>query len=206
MNRDCEKILLYEVETDELVDAELYEGLSNQNILDHENKWIPTLTKANEDSKAKGDGIVAEDAHWSWEKKAFHTMNQLSFSHYVIECKGETVGLLLLKLDGGVSKIEKGKSLVYIDYICISPQNRRVIKDPPVYRSIGSILFHVAIEVSFDLGMDGRVGLHSLPKAEGWYKDKLGLNCFGPDKDYQNLEYFELSSAQAKCLREKRKN
>ena len=206
MKRDLEKIFLHKVETDELVDAELYEGLSDQNITDHEKKWKPTLEKANEDSIAKGEGVVAEDAHWDWKSKALKTKGQLSFTHYVIECNGETVGLLLLKLDGAMSRLEEGKSLVYIDYICVSPENRPVIKEPPSYRGIGSILFHVAIEVSLDIGKGGRVGLHSLPKARGWYKDKLLLNALGADEDCLNLEYFELSGEQAMSLREKRNN
>ena len=206
MKRDSEKIFLYKVEKDELVNAELYEGLSEQNITDHEKKWIPTLTKANEESKAKGEGLVAEDAHWNWKNKALKTMNQLSFTHYVIECNGETVGFLLLKLDGSVSRLEEGKSLVYIDYICVSPENRPVINNQPVYQGIGSVLFHIAIEVSIYLGMNGRVGLHSLPKAREWYKDKLGLNALGADESYYNLEYFELSSEQATSLRDKYNN
>jgi len=206
MSRDSEEVYLYEVSSDALVTATLYEGLEEHNLIDHEQRWVPALESANDASRNSGGGYVAEDAHWRWSRKAMHSAGQLSFRHYAIEWNEKTVGLLMLKIDGETSKLEPGKPLVYIDYICVSPENRKVIKNPPELRGIGTILFHVAIEVAFEVGMHGRVGLHSLPKACNWYRDKLGLSHLGPDPTKSNLEYFELTVEQAQKLKNERNN
>ena len=42
----------------------------------------------------------------------------------------------------------------------------------------------------------GRIGLHSLPQAEKFYR-RWGMVDLGPDKLYEDLHYFELTTAQA---------
>lgn len=123
--------------TGRLVDATLFEGLSEKNIHDHEIKWVPALEAANKASKKVGGAAaVAEDAHWRWSRKVNSTAGQLAFRHYVIEHKNLT----------------------------------------------------------------GRVGLHALPNAASWYRDKLKLTTFGQDASYHDLEHFELSEEQSEAM------
>lgn len=99
---------------------------------------------------------------------------------------------------------EKGKPLIYIEYIEIAPWNWPIpeIGQSGRFRYVGSLLFSRAVEQSFDEGFHGRIGLHSLPQAEGFYAG-IGLAALGRDPTHQNLQYFELSSEQARTILKK---
>ena len=203
MNRPSCAIKLVDGLTGQLVDAILFEGLSEKNIQDHEELWIPVLEKANKISKEKGERlVVAEDAHWRWSKKVNSTAGQLAFRHYAIEYENITEGLMLIALVGHQSRITPSKDIVYIDYLSVAPANRQVIQTPPKLKAIGSVFFNYAIQVSVEEGMNGRIGLHALPNAASWYRDKLGLTPFGKDFSYHNLEYFELSEKKSQKMLE----
>lgn len=185
----------------EIVDATLFEGLSEKNLHDHENIWGPALRQANITAKENGSQTpIAEDAHWSWTKKIDVTAGQLAYRHYAIEHEGNTEGLMSITLVGHQSRKEPLKDLVYIDFVSVAPSNRQGIQNPPKLKAIGSVLFQCAVQISIDEGMKGRVGLHALPNAATWYRDKLGLDSFGSDPSYHNLEYFELTEEHAKKL------
>ena len=47
------------------------------------------------------------------------------------------------------------------------------------------------------MGLEGRVGLHSLPQAEGFYKTRCKMTDFGKDSGYFDLTYFEYTGQQA---------
>jgi len=97
---------------------------------------------------------------------------------------------------------ERGKPLVYIDYVEAAPWNWTVpeIGREGRFRAIGSILFWRAIKQSQEEGFYGRVGLHALPQAEQWYEKGLRMTSVGRDPGKQNLLYFELSRQQAESL------
>ena len=46
-------------------------------------------------------------------------------------------------------------------------------------------------------GFAGRVGLHSLPQAEPFYRDVCGMTDLGEDPNEYDLRYFEMTEAQA---------
>jgi hypothetical protein len=52
-----------------------------------------------------------------------------------------------------------------------------------------------AISLSVDLGFEGRLGLHSLPQSEDWYR-KAGLTEVEFDKP-KRMRYFEMTGAAA---------
>ena len=92
---------------------------------------------------------------------------------------------------------QKGKNLVYIDYVENAPWNRPELGTPPRFKGIGSILVGAAIRLSHAEEFKGRLGLHSLPQADDFYARTCGMTDLGPDSDKQNLRYFEMTSAQA---------
>jgi len=49
-----------------------------------------------------------------------------------------------------------------------------------------------AIQLSLDEGFRGRIGLHSLPQAEAYYAH-IGMASLGPDRNKQDLVYFEMT-------------
>ena len=60
-----------------------------------------------------------------------------------------------------------------------------------------------AIELSKELGFKGRIGLHSLPQANGFYANICGMTDLGADAKYNDLRYFEMMSEQADAFIEK---
>ena len=186
--------------TGQLVNAILYEGISDKNLIDYEKKWLPILNKARQQYIAErqrgGNAPCVEDAHWDWSRKVNLTRSLLSHRHFAVERAGMTQGLMQLELAIHRSRIESGQHLVYVDLISVAPWNRKALKEVPQYQGVGSILIAQSIGTSSDEGLLGRIGLHSLPGAAGWYK-KLGMKTFGPDSDYYGLEYFEMSKKDA---------
>jgi hypothetical protein len=98
-------------------------------------------------------------------------------------------------MTGQVARLDpdKGKDLIYIEYLESAPWNLATMVDAPLYGGIGSVLMHAAVQSSFDEGFHGRVGLHALPQAEEFYRDDCEMHCCGPDVSYENLPYYEMT-------------
>lgn len=132
-----------------------------------------------------------EDKLWDWEFKLRSIINkQPNREGYAIECQGETEGLMMIETQMHGSQITPKKRLVYIDGLVSAPWNREDIQNPPKLKGVGSALLRFARSRSMELGYQGRVGLHSLPRAEDFY-DNQGMRDLGPDEDYENMVYFE---------------
>ena len=65
------------------------------------------------------------------------------------------------------------------------------------------ILIRAAIALSEDLEFYGRIGLHSLPQANGFYANTCGMTDLGADPDYEGLRYFEMTPEQARAFNTK---
>ena len=70
------------------------------------------------------------------------------------------------------------------------------INQPGRFRMIGSVLLRWAVKQSDEEGFHGRVGLHALPQACGFYQ-RLGMTPLGKDIHKENLDYFELPRQSA---------
>lgn len=68
----------------------------------------------------------------------------------------------------------------------------------PTYKGAGRVLIGTAVSLSIEEELRGRIGLHSLPGAEDFYRDAIGMADLGVDKDgpHKGLRYFELSESQ----------
>ena len=80
--------------------------------------------------------------------------------------------------------------LVYVEAIASAPWNRIEIERPPWLRGIGRRLLAFSRVRSAELGYGGRVGLHSLSGAEGFYQQLL-MPDYGADPEKDGLVYFE---------------
>lgn len=103
---------------------------------------------------------------------------------------------MLLEIDSHRSRLEPGKNLVYLNHLAAAPWNRPSIQNPATSRGVGTALFTLAVERSVSLEYKGRVGLHSLPRVEKFYK-QIGMIDFGINANKQNFKYFELSTDRA---------
>lgn len=194
---------VYAVAERKLVAGTLFFGIADRNLQHYEQKWLPELQKRRRETaklhQAGHEIATVEDAHWDWAKKRLREQRApLGFSSYAVEVAGETEGLMQLELATHRSRARASLHLVYVDYLSIAPWNRPWPGQPPRFRGIGSILLREAIRTSRDAGFRGRIGLHALPGAVTWYRDKLQMTAFAADPDYQGLHYFEFTEAQAR--------
>lgn len=178
------QVFLLEVETNELVEADLYDQILPRHLEHYQEKWLPVKNNASE-----------EHTHWDWNTKHISPSGHRSFA---IECEGETQGLMIVVPRNPCRLPEhEGQNLVYVDYLESAPWNRPVIQFPPTYRLVGTVLVAAAIKLSLDLGEYGRIGLHSLPQAERFYREKCVMSGLGIDNQYSELRYFEMTEEQA---------
>ncbi len=196
------RVYLLEVESGQPVEAELRDAITEDQVRDWEDHWQPELWSAMLRLKKQGvRSIRQESGHWNWHDKLERIHGLLAYQTFCITCCDRTQGMMQVNLTkGAVIKSQKGKPLVYIDYLENAPWNRPALKNPPRYRGVGTLLIRAAIEVSQSEGFKGRIGLHSLPQANNFYASKCGMTDLGPDPDYQNLRYFEMTVAQARSF------
>jgi hypothetical protein len=149
---------------------------------------------------------LPENPHWEWQSK----LQAIGDVGYVfgIEYEEQIQCLLLVRTDRTCRLTDKfGKPLVYLDYLATAPWNQPELVSPPRLRGCGKTMIRAAIQWSIDRGWEGRIGLHSLPSAENFYRDKriCGMTDLGIDENYERLRYFEMSATQARDFFERSK-
>lgn len=189
---------LLNVERGEQEAAELLDVITERQLADWEGEWVPVLLRAIERLERAGVEYHQwlQSRHWDWRKKtAALQQGILAQAGFSIICDGLTQGMMIVDTTMKRCRIDsqKGKNLVYVEYIQKAPWNRKEFFDLPRYRGIGSILMKAAIALSEDLGFRGRLGLHSLPQADSFYADTCNMADLGVDRDYHNLRYFEMT-------------
>jgi hypothetical protein len=141
-----------------------------------------------------------QSLHWDWSDKS-EELARLEAAGFGIVCQRRWQGVMLTKTASHVARLagDKGKPIVYVDYLEIAPWNWKIpeISRLGEYRGVGSVLFGRAVKQSEEEGFHGRVGLHALPQAERFYEEGCGMTPVGRDAKKQNLLYFELSREQA---------
>jgi len=177
------------------VDAVLHIELLPTVLVEAEKEWGPIrLDAARKLLHAGRDGEIPQHFHWDWGRKSLN-LQLLAYRCFGIKCDGKWQGLLMVKLAGMEARLEpdKGKPLVYIDYLESAPWNLRAMVDTPLYCGIGSLLIWTAVQLSYDEGFHGRIGLHALPQAEKFYRDDCEMHGCGLDASYDNLPYYEMT-------------
>ena len=175
--------------TGQLVQAELHDSILQRHLDDHKIHWNPLIVAQRE-----------QHGHWDWEQKWSHFSAQLSYQSFAIECNGQTQGLMIVNtIKRCRIQQQANKHLVYVEYLEAAPWNRRDIPNCNWFSGVGTVLIAAAIQLSIDEGNHGRIGLHSLPQADTFYRDKCGMTDLGPDASYNphSLRYFEMTKAQA---------
>lgn len=196
---------LFNVERGEPVPAELRDAITEQQIADWENKWRPELLKAIKHLEREGieRRHWPQSRHWDWREKVEALEGRsLANPGFSIVCDGATQGMMIVDTVKKRCRIDsqKGKHLVYVEFVENAPWNRKQLYDPPRYRGVGSILISAAVTLSEELEFHGRIGLHSLPQANDFYANNCGMTDLGVDPDYQSLRYFEMTPEQARAF------
>ena len=204
MTVEVTEIHLFNVERQEPEAAELWHAITEQQLADWEGEWVPELFRAMQRLSRAGVARAhwPQSRHWDWRKKVAVLQGMLANPGFSIVCDGLTQGMMIVdtvKHRGRIND-QRGQHLVYVEFVENAPWNRAELFDPPRYRGIGSILIRAAVALSRELEFHGRIGLHSLPQANGFYANTCGMTDLGVDPDHEDLRYFEMTPDQARAF------
>lgn len=205
MTVEVSKVYLLDGDTGEAVEAELRDAIEQAQIDDWAKHWIPAILAAIQDLVARQVPRAdwPQSLHWNWSKKFARVQGFLAFRGFSLVTQGITQGLAQLDLTKACREPgQKGKPLVYVEYLEAAPWNRAELGARPRLRGVGTVLLTATVALSNEEGFKGRVGLHSLPQADAFYR-KIGMTDLGPDPACQNLRYFEMTVEQARAFLEK---
>ncbi len=125
----------------------------------------------------------------------------LAYDSFAVECAGTTQGLMFIKTTAFARHVDQnGLELISADRLATAPWNRHGFTQTPTYKGVGRVLLVAAVSMSVDLGFKGRLGLHSLPQSESWYRTTCGMTDLGVDPNMSPLHYFEMTEAQANAF------
>lgn len=205
MSRERSNVCIYDNKLNAFVDAELYDEIHDSNIQDWQIHWVShsqaLLTQLFDAGVPRHQW--PQSHHWSWSGKIAKCQNDAGVRTFSLECAGMTQGLMIVDLATKRCRLpsQHGQFLTYIDYIETAPWNQaNLLSNEIAYSGVGTVLFAAAIELSIEEEFKGRIGLHSLPQAKSFYEKKCGMTDLGPDPQYQNLHYFEMTPDVARLF------
>jgi hypothetical protein len=114
------------------------------------------------------------DGEWHWREHVAHASLSEEAYCFVLSGENELFGFVYLTREKNGSRAEASKDTVYVEYVGVAPEHQL----PPVGQKnvagIGRLLMLQTVRISMELGLEGRVGLHSKQEVEGFYK-RLGM-------------------------------
>jgi hypothetical protein len=191
----CREVYLIDGRTTgrDAIAAQLYRDYPTAALEDVEAKWSSAREQAS--FAGHGTGLAPiEHAHWDWRNK---TDSVEAGEHLLIavECEAEPQGLMAVPRTPRPA-LTSPRHLVYVDYLESAPWNLRAFTPTPRFLGVGTVLLAESVRLSIEMGLEGRIGLHSLPQAEPFYA-KCGMTRVGVDPNYFELPYYEFAEAQA---------
>ncbi len=202
MTADVSTIYLLDVATGVSVEAELRAAIEQAQLDDWRMQWRPAVRAGLLGLLRKGvpKSQWPQSWHWDWDRKTARVQGLLAYRGFSVVAQGVTQGLAQVDLTKpGREPSQVGKPLVYVDYLEVAPWNRPDLGATVRLRGVGSALLTAAVALSDEEGFKGRLGLHSLPQADAFYR-KIGMTDLGSDPAYQNLRYFEMTVEQARAF------
>ncbi|HCN79006.1 MAG TPA: GNAT family N-acetyltransferase [Verrucomicrobiales bacterium] len=187
--------------TREDVDAELWDDISDLHLDLWRSTWVPMIDHAKRRLKSAAVPLhkCPQDLHWDWSEKTDWSRPLLTLQRFAITCGGALQGLMLVNLTKLTARLpsQKGKDLAYIEFVSTAPWNRPEISGVQQFHGIGINMVRAAVELSRNEGFHGRIALHSLSQAASFYANTCGMSSLGQDRHYDDLDYFEMTPAQA---------
>lgn len=164
------KVNLQQGNNNQLVEATLL-NLATRHVNSFQQDWKTLLRQFSQ-----------VDKYWDWAFKQRFATHDRNYECYAIEADARTQGLMMLETQWHKSRLSANRPLVFIEALAVAPWNRTQINQPPQFRRVGSVLLEFARTRSEALGYEGRVGLESLPEAEGFY-ERRNMMRFEPELD-----------------------
>jgi hypothetical protein len=191
-------IFLWKLATGKSVPADLCDEITDEHLEMWDRAWKPAM-------EAHCAGLPPEaepeDSEWDWKANAQNWRKAVTYLSFAVVCEGELQGMMVT-CDTKMNRA--GKPMIYVELLATAPWNRPEIQTPKRYGGVGRALMLAAVELSRQMGFGGRVGLHSLPKAEPFYRTKCGMTDLGMDAK-KKMVYFEMNEAQAEDFRQNKK-
>lgn len=142
---------------------------------------------------------LVSDADWDWQGEIRSGCTEAGRLCIAATSADRLEGLMSLSIAS--SRLEANRRLVYVAYVAAAPWNRRELREVQEIKGVGYVLVQTAVRLSLDLGFQGRIGLHSKPEVETFYRDKLGLRDLGPEiADDGEWVYFEATPEIARGI------
>jgi hypothetical protein len=191
---DTRPVFIVDGVTREAIAAVLHLRLPTERVEATEDSWQPYRRAADDE---------AEHTHWDWRRKARMLVDP-NIRCMGVEHNGEVQGLMMVMESGPLARFppDRDLPLVYVDYLESAPWNVRRLTLIPKYRDVGPVLLAAAVRLSLELGYNGRIGLHSLAQAEGFYEEVCGMTAWGQDPNYYSLMYYEFTAVGAAAFLE----
>jgi GNAT superfamily N-acetyltransferase len=201
---DVSTIYLVDGATGSEVRAELRDAIEDAQLVDWQLKWRPAHDALIRELIQNGVSRQQwpQSWHWDWPRKAARVQGLLAFRGFCVLVGGETQGMAQVDLTKSArAPAQAGKPMVYVEYLEAAPWNSPELGRVPRYRGVGTALLSAAVALSVEEGFKGRIGLHSLPQADDFYR-RRGMVDLGPDPDpgHQRLRYFEMTAEQARAF------
>lgn len=203
MTAETSRIYLLDKAAGTAVEAELRDAIEEAQLVDWQTKWQPALIVVLQELARQRVPMAEwpQSWHWDWRTKMTQVAGLLAFRGFCVLCTGVTQGLMRVDLNKHAREPgQKAKPLVYVDYLEVAPWNRTDLGKTARYGGVGTALLSAAVELSLQEDFKGRIGLHSLPQSDGFYRDRCGMTDLGPDAQYQGLRYFEMTPEQARTF------
>ncbi|MFO0911884.1 MAG: hypothetical protein U0795_02920 [Pirellulales bacterium] len=156
-----------------IIEAHLVDGLKPSDLQLVEREWGPVRSQFAQHLLSRGieRRRWPESLHWDWGKKA-PELKLLEASGFGVVYGDRWQGVMLTKTVSHAARlaVQRGKPLVYVDFLEAAPWNWNVValERQGELRGVGSLLFRKAVVQSKEEGFRGRVGLHGLPQAHGF--------------------------------------
>jgi hypothetical protein len=191
--------------TRKLVEAELFDEVTVEHFLETHREWRPVVVEAAKRMVQSGSPreMIPRHFHWDWTSKEAD-LRLLVFSFFGLSARGKLQGLMKLETAGKSGRIssQKGKPLIYVDYLETAPWNIKPLMQAlgrsQEFAAVGTRLIEAAVRKSLEEGFKGRLGLHSLSTSERFYLDVCGMTAVDRDPVKQNLLWCEFTPEQAK--------
>jgi hypothetical protein len=146
-------VFLFSPQSGQAEAAELWDAITEKQLIDWEGEWLPELFKALQ--RLRRAGVERkhwpQSRHWDWRRKTDALQGILANPGFSVVCGGVTQGMMLVDTTTKRCRLDsqKGKNLVYVSFVESAPWNRKeLLFDPLRYRGVGTILFRAAIELS----------------------------------------------------------
>jgi hypothetical protein len=182
-----QEILIWDRADRKLVAARFHEEITCEQLAEAELQWKPYRENAAarlllEGKSPKDVYTLIQHVHWDWIRKAQALREGLlTVKVFGIEAENQWQGLVMVELASHFAELapDRGKPLVYVEFLESAPWNLREMCETPRFGLIGVRLMEAVARLSIQEGFHGRVGLLALPQAELFYQDCLMIHIEG---------------------------